>query len=61
MGIKKEYLGLTLYSKKMDSNYLVSEDINEEFYKSIGLGHIIEEKLIPAKKKKDDSVNEKPE
>ncbi len=61
MGIKKEYIGQSLYSKKVDANFKISEDQSDEFYKQIGLGHIIEEKFIPTKKKKDDSIDEKSE
>ena len=56
MAVKSEYIGTEVWSRTLDRNVVIKEDGPlDDYYKLIGLGHILEEEVKPSKKNKDDS------
>jgi hypothetical protein len=61
MAVKKEHIGSTHYSKILDRNISIREDMgSDDYFNLIGLGYILEEQKPTVKepepsKKKNDS------
>lgn len=53
--VKKEFIGTTVWCKTLQRNITINEGPTEEWFKLIGLSHILEKKEEPKIEKSFDS------
>jgi hypothetical protein len=52
--VKKEHIGSVHYSKVLDRNVKIDENPSDDYYKLVGLGHLLEEEKKEEKPRKND-------